>query len=93
VKKGGICGEGRDLSKGGPFQPSGKIPVELPDHPPLFILEAGPGKLPFLDHQAEAESQQGDARQQNRREEEKDLSPVGLRSHGPEPPYPESSSI
>jgi hypothetical protein len=64
------------LTKSGSFELRGKLLLELPRHPALFVIQAGGGELPFLDHEAHTERYQRDAGQEDRREEEDDLSPV-----------------
>ena len=86
-------GESRDLPQGDSFQSGGEILLKLPGDAPPFLLEASLGQLSFLDHQAEPQAQKGNARQKNRREKEEDLSPVRLKSHGPESPSLELPSI
>jgi hypothetical protein len=89
----GMGGEGCDLAEGGSFQLGGQILMELSDNSTPLFLQPGLCELPFLDHQAQPKAQEGDARQEDRREEEEDLSPVRMGSHGPEPPFLESSPI
>ena len=74
----GPNGQSRDLPKGGPLEVRDQLLTELPRDATALVAPPGRVELTLLDDEAQAEADQRGARQEDRRQEEQDLSPVEL---------------
>jgi hypothetical protein len=74
----GPNGQSRDLPKGGPLEVRDQLLTELPRDATALVAPPGRVELTLLDDEAQAEADQRGAREEDRRQEEQDLSPVEL---------------